>query len=327
MSDLRLAVTAGEPGGIGPDLICALAQYPHEARCVIFADMQMLKRRAGQLGQAVEFVEYQPQQQAPLGALEVVPFPLASPERVGHADPSLAPQVLQSIEAAGRACLEGSFDAVVTGPVQKSAFLDTGLAFFGHTEYLAAQAQSTPVMLLLTGDLRIALATTHLPLAAVPSALNQSSLTETLEILIEGLRARFGLSCPHIRVLGLNPHAGEGGHLGREELDIIAPVVASFRGRNCHIEGPVSADTAFVNRTGVDAYLAMYHDQGLPVLKTLGFGEAVNVTLGLPYVRTSVDHGTALALAGSGRADPSSLFAALDSAVEQVHAMRQVKAA
>ena len=177
-------------------------------------------------------------------------------------------------------------------------------------------------MLLVAESLRVALATTHLPLVEVSGAITQAGLTQTLETLIAGLRSRLGLACPKVRVLGLNPHAGEGGHFGREELDVIAPVVEAFRGQGHQVEGPVSADTAFVEREGVDAFLAMYHDQGLPVLKTLGFGRAVNVTLGLPYVRTSVDHGTALDLAGTGQADPGSLFEAVDSAIQQVRAVR-----
>ena len=211
--------------------------------------------------------------------------------------------------------------------MQKSALLDAGLPFRGHTEYLAEQAGCEPVMLLLAGSFRVALATTHLPLSAVPPAIRAPQLRRTLEILMEGLRIRFGIARPHVRVLGLNPHAGEGGHLGDEERQAIAPAIAALHARDCRIEGPVSADTAFVDREGVDAFLAMYHDQGLPVLKALGFGQAVNATLGLPYVRTSVDHGTALELAGSGQADPGSLFAAVECAVAQAHRARQAQAA
>ncbi len=327
MPELRVAVTAGEPGGIGPDLLVALAQHQAPARCVAFADPQLLLRRAEALGQPLRVADYRSDARPPAGALEVCAMPMPQRARTGRANPELAPYVLQCIEVAGRACLAGDFDALVTGPVQKSALLDAGLPFRGHTEYLADQAHCEPVMLLLAGSFRVALATTHLPLSAVPQAIRAPQLHRTLEILAEGLRLRFGIACPHIRVLGLNPHAGEGGHLGREESEAIAPAIVALHGRNCRIEGPVSADTAFVDREGVDAFLAMYHDQGLPVLKALGFGQAVNATLGLPYVRTSVDHGTALELAGSGRADPGSLFAAVECAVDQAQQALQAQAA
>ena len=320
--DPRVAVTAGEPGGIGPDLMLALAKRRNLARCVVFADPQLLRQRAEELGQSVRVVEYQPDAVPPPDALEVRTLCMPGRARAGIADARFAPYVLECITEAGVGCLGGAFDALVTGPVQKSALLAAGLPFRGHTEYLAEQAKSEPVMLLVAESLRVALATTHLPLVEVPGAITQGGLTQTLETLIAGLRSRLGLARPKVRVLGLNPHAGEGGHFGREELDVIAPVVEAFRGQGHQVEGPVSADTAFVEREGVDAFLAMYHDQGLPVLKTLGFGRAVNVTLGLPYVRTSVDHGTALDLAGTGQADPGSLFEAVDSAIQQVRAVR-----
>ena len=322
MSELRMAVTAGEPGGIGPDLLLALAQRENPSRCVVFADPDLLRQRAKELGQAVQIVEYRPDAPPPPDALEVHPIPMQGQARPGVAEARFAPYVLESITEAGQACLDGTFDALVTGPVQKSALLAAGLPFRGHTEYLAEQANSEPVMLLITGSLRVALVTTHLPLAEVPGAVTRERFIGTLEILIAGLQSRFGLAQPKIRVLGLNPHAGEGGHFGREEQEVIAPVVEAFCQRGHQMEGPVSADTAFVEREGIDAFLAMYHDQGLPVLKTLGFGRAVNVTLGLPYVRTSVDHGTALDLAGMGRADPGSLFEAIDCATQQVRAAR-----
>lgn len=323
MSELRVAVTAGEPGGIGPDLLLALAQRENPARCVVFADPDLLRQRAEEIGQAVQIVEYRPDAAPPPDALEVRPVPMQGQARLGVAEARFAPYVLESITEAGRGCLGGTFDALVTGPVQKSALLAAGLPFRGHTEYLAEQARSEPVMLLVAGSLRVALATTHLPLAEVPQAVTRERLTGILEILVSGLQSRFGLAQPKIRVLGLNPHAGEGGHFGREEQEVIAPAVEVFCQRGHQVEGPVSADTAFVDREGVDAFLAMYHDQGLPVLKTLGFGQAVNVTLGLPYVRASVDHGTALDLAGTGRADPGSLFEAVDCAVQQVRAIRR----
>ena len=322
MSELRVAVTAGEPGGIGPDLLLALAQRENPARCVVFADPDLLRQRAEKLGQAVQIVEYRPEAAPPPNALEVHPILMQGQARPGVAEARFAPYVLESITEAGQACLDGTFDALVTGPVQKSALLAAGLPFRGHTEYLAEQARSEPVMLLVAGSLRVALATTHLPLAEVPEAVTQERLAGILEILVAGLQSRFGLAQPKICVLGLNPHAGEGGHFGREEQEVIAPVVEAFCQRAHQVDGPVSADTAFVEREGIDAFLAMYHDQGLPVLKTLGFGRAVNVTLGLPYVRTSVDHGTALDLAGTGRADPGSLFEAIDCAAQQVRAVR-----
>lgn len=322
MPDLRVAVTAGEPGGIGPDLVLALAKRRNPARCIVFADPRLLRQRAEELGQSVEVVEYHPDAVPAPGALEVRAVPMPGPARAGVAEAKVAPYVLECIAEAGRGCLEGTFDALVTGPVQKSALLAAGLPFRGHTEYLAEQARSEPVMLLTAGSLRVALATTHLPLAEVPGAVTRERLVGVLEILVAGLRSRLGLAQPRIRVLGLNPHAGEGGHFGHEEQEIIAPAVEVLRQRGNQVEGPVSADTAFVDRKEVDAFLAMYHDQGLPVLKTLGFGRAVNVTLGLPYVRTSVDHGTALDLAGTGQADPGSMFEAIDSAVQQAHAAR-----
>ncbi len=339
MPELRLAVTAGEPGGIGPDLLLALAQRDNPARCVVFADPELLRQRAEALGQAVPVVEYRPDAAPPPGALEVRPIPMQGEARPGVAEARFAPYVLESITEAGRSCLDGTFDALVTGPVQKSTLLDAGLRFRGHTEYLAEQAsvspvlplntkvdggrvEISPVMLLVSGDLRVALATTHLPLSEVPAAVTRASLTRTLEVLCNGLQTRFGILEPRIRVLGLNPHAGEEGHFGHEEQEVIAPVIQERNEYWRPVEGPVSADTAFVNRDGVDAFLAMYHDQGLPVLKTLGFGHAVNVTLGLPYVRTSVDHGTALDLAGTGRADPGSLFEAVDCAAQQARMAR-----
>ena len=323
MPDLRVAVTAGEPGGIGPDLLLALAQRRNPAHCVVFADPHLLRQRAEELGQPVRIVEYRPGTEPVPNALEVHAISMQGRARAGVAEARFAPYVLECITEAGRGCLDGTFDALVTGPVQKSALLAAGLPFRGHTEYLAEQTNSKPVMLLLVGTLRVALVTTHLPLAEVPGAVTKERLAGALEILIAGLRSRFGLAHPKIRVLGLNPHAGEDGHFGREEQEIIAPAIEAFCRRGHRVEGPVSADTAFVDREGVDAFLAMYHDQGLPVLKTLGFGRAVNVTLGLPYVRTSVDHGTALDLAGTGRADPDSLFEAVDCAVQQVHAARR----
>jgi 4-hydroxythreonine-4-phosphate dehydrogenase len=236
----------------------------------------------------------------------------------GTLDVRNAPHVLATLTRAANGCLEGEFDAIVTAPVHKGVINDAGIPFTGHTEFFAARAHSDVVMLLVAPGLRVALATTHLALSAVPAAITAASLVRTLRILNDDLRHRFGIAAPRIAVLGLNPHAGEGGHLGREEIDIIAPALAALRAEGLQLDGPLSADTAFVpaKREQYDAYLAMFHDQGLPVLKALGFGDGVNVTLGLPFIRTSVDHGTALDLAGTGRADPASMMAAAGLAAQ-----------
>ena len=317
-----LAVTAGEPGGIGPDLMIRLAHDERARGCVVFADPGHLRARAGLLGVAVEIRELPADgwerqwEPSPEGVLAVVAAVTGEPAATpGVAQGLHARGVLACIDAASRACREGRVPALVTGPVEKRTLLDAGYAFRGHTEHLAAAAGCPVVMMLQASSLRVALATTHLPLRDVPAALSRESLDLVLEILVRELGGILGRP-PVIRVLGFNPHAGEGGHLGCEERDIIGPAVEEYRARSVPIEGPVSADTAFVEREGVDCFLAMYHDQGLPVLKTLGFGHAVNVTLGLPYVRTSVDHGTALEIAATGDADPGSLFAAIDCARE-----------
>jgi 4-hydroxythreonine-4-phosphate dehydrogenase len=245
--------------------------------------------------------------------------PLARPAVAGRPDPANANYVLALLDAAMEGCLAGQFAAMVTAPVQKSSINDAGIAFTGHTEYLAAKSSAPrPVMLLAAGTLRVALATTHLPLADVPRHVTRESLGATLDVLEQGLAAAFGLEHPRILVCGLNPHAGEGGHLGREEIEIIAPAILDARARGIAATGPVPADTAFTPAAlaATDAVLAMFHDQGLPVVKHAGFGHAVNLTLGLPFWRTSVDHGTALDLAGSGRADPGSLFEAIGLALQ-----------
>ena len=246
--------------------------------------------------------------------MPVLPASLTCAAVPGRPDPANARYVLATIDAAAEGCLAGRFSAMVTAPVQKSAINDAGIPFQGHTEYLAAKTGGAqPVMLLVAGTLRVALATTHLPLAEVPRRLTRESLEATLTVLERGLRASFGISAPRILVCGLNPHAGEGGHLGREEIEVIAPALDTLRANGLSIAGPLPADTAFTpaSLADADAVLAMYHDQGLPVIKHAGFGRAVNVTLGLAFHRTSVDHGTALDLAGTGRADPGSLFEAI----------------
>ncbi len=319
---LRLALSVGEPAGIGPDLAVIAAQRARAQELVAFADPDLLAARAHALGLPLALDDYDPHR-APVtgepGRLLIAPVALAAPAAAGRLDPANAPAVLAALDAAFDACASGACAALVTAPVHKGAINEAGTAFSGHTEYLAARAGgATPVMLLVAEDLRVALATTHLPLADVPQAITRERLTRVIEVLDAGLRRDFGIARPRILVLGLNPHAGEGGHLGREEIETIDPVLEAQRTNGLALEGPLPADTAFVpgRLAGADAVLAMYHDQGLPVLKHAGFGRAVNVTLGLPIVRTSVDHGTALELAGSGRADPGSLEAAIELAAD-----------
>lgn len=288
---------------------------------VCLADRELLAARARELRLAVELQPYRRGEpvSAAAGALTVLHEPLAVTARAGRLDASNARQVLRLIDRAVDGTLEREFAAVVTAPVQKSIINDAGIAFLGHTEYIAARTRAPlPVMLLTAGTLRVALATTHLPLRAVSAALGAERLTQILAILGHDLRRDFGISQPRIAVCGLNPHAGEGGYLGDEEQRIIAPAVARARAAGLAVSGPLPADTVFVPRhlAAYDVVLAMYHDQGLPVLKHAGFGHAVNVTLGLPIVRTSVDHGTALDLAGRGGADASSLEAAIELAAE-----------
>lgn len=318
----RIAITAGEPAGIGPDIALALAGQAHDAELVVVAAPELLRERAGLLGLDVQLREVDfrasPVAQVP-GRLLVDAVPLAAPVLPGRPDPANASYVLDTLQRAVQGCLAGRYSAMVTAPVQKSVINDAGIRFSGHTEFLA-EATATPrvVMMLACGSMRVALATTHMPLAAVPGAITPALLQEALTILHSDLREKFGLPEPRIAVLGLNPHAGEGGHMGREEIDTIIPALEALRAGGMHLLGPLPADTAFNRKVldRVDAIFAMYHDQGLPVLKYASFGHAVNITLGLPIVRTSVDHGTALDLAGSGTADTGSLVAALQLAIE-----------
>lgn len=312
-----LALTPGEPAGIGPDLVVTLASRPRDHDWVAIADPDLLSRRARLLGLSltVDSDLYRPARAA--GHLTVLPVPLAAPVTPGELSVDNVDYVLETLRQAADGCLDGRFRGMVTGPVQKSIINDAGRAFSGHTEFLCERAGvDDVVMLLAAGSLRVALATTHLPLRAVPDAVTGELLTRRLDILIDGLVQRFGIAAPRILVAGLNPHAGESGHLGREEIDVILPVCEAARRAGHAVRGPLPADTLFTPELleHADAVLAMYHDQGLPVLKHAGFGEAVNVTLGLPFVRTSVDHGTALDLAGSGRARAGSLQAALNLA-------------
>jgi 4-hydroxythreonine-4-phosphate dehydrogenase len=323
----RIALTPGEPAGVGPDLVVRLAQRPPAVELVAVSDPDLLAQRAQALGLPLALRPFDasaPARPARPGELTVLAVRLAGPVVPGRLDARNAGHVLETLRRAVAGCLDGRFDALVTGPVHKGVINDAGMAFSGHTEFLAELAGGDPVMLLACPGLRVALATTHLPLAAVPQAITAGRLERVLRVLHRDLAARFGIAAPRILVCGLNPHAGEGGHLGREEIEVIAPVLARLRAEGMRLDGPVPADTAFVpaRLAQADAVLAMYHDQGLPVLKHLGFGRAVNVTLGLPLIRTSVDHGTALDLAGTARADLGSLEAALATALAMVEASR-----
>ena len=311
-----LAVTSGEPAGVGPELCAHLAGRDWPVRTVVLGDIGLIGERAA--GRAA-VVSFDPARAAaPANALEVLHVPLAVPARAGALDAANAPYVLALLDRALAGCRSGEFAGMVTAPVHKGVINDAGVAFSGHTEYLAEHT-GTPlmVMMLVGGGLRVALATTHLPLAAVAAAITRALLEATLRILHGDLVRHFGLTAPRILVAGLNPHAGEGGHMGREEIEVITPVLEKLRGEGMLLAGPLPADTLFVPHTLAqgDAVLAMYHDQGLPVLKHASFGGGVNVTLGLPIIRTSVDHGTALDLAGTGTADPGSLFAAVELAI------------
>ncbi|HEY1076964.1 MAG TPA: 4-hydroxythreonine-4-phosphate dehydrogenase PdxA [Fontimonas sp.] len=318
----RIAITPGEPAGIGPDLVCMLAQQACGAELVAVCDPDLLRQRAQQLGLPLKLLPLDtaaaPQAQA-AGTLRVLPVALATKAAAGVLDPANAAYVLETLRQAARLCRDGGAQAMVTGPVQKSVINDAGIAFTGHTEFLAeCCAAPLPVMMLVGGGLRVALATTHLPLRAVADAVTAPLLEQVLRILVQDLRRQFGIAAPRVLVCGLNPHAGESGHLGREEIEVIVPTLERLRAEGLQLSGPLPADTLFTPKhlEQADAVLAMFHDQGLPVLKYAGFGSAVNVTLGLPIIRTSVDHGTALDLAGSGRADSGSLKAALQLAIQ-----------
>jgi 4-hydroxythreonine-4-phosphate dehydrogenase len=316
-----IVVSSGEPAGIGPDISLALASRPFDARLAVLGDLSLLESRARLLGHAVELHaclgpgDVRPHEP---GRLAVLPVPLAVPAEPGKLDTRNAGYVLALLEHGTELCVAGAARALVTAPVQKSVITESGTPFSGHTELLAELTGAPqPVMLLAGKTLRVALATTHLPLRAVAGALGRAKLESLIRIVHGDLERRFRIARPRILVLGLNPHAGESGTLGTEELSIIEPAVRTLAAEGLDVVGPVSADTAFTPESlaRCDVVVAMYHDQGLPVLKALSFGEIVNVTLGLPIVRTSVDHGTALALAGTGRAKPDSLFAAVELAL------------
>jgi 4-hydroxythreonine-4-phosphate dehydrogenase len=322
MPPLRLILTCGEPAGIGPDLCIDVAGRAWPCDLVVAGDMQVLQARAQQLGRSLTVLPYSCNDQSArhhAGTLRVLHVPVATAVRAGQLDRANARHVLALLDRAIDGCMAGEFAALVTGPVQKSVINDAGVAFSGHTEYLAERTGGAhPVMMLTNGSLRVALATTHLPLRNVSDAITGDLLQRVLRIVDGDLRSRFAIAAPRILVCGLNPHAGESGHLGREEIDVIAPALDALRQAGMQLIGPAPADTAFTAQMlqQADAVLAMYHDQGLPVIKYAGFESAVNVTLGLPLIRTSVDHGTALALAGTGRADSGSLAAAIDLALQ-----------
>jgi len=317
----RLVIPSGEPAGIGPDIAVAAALRDWPCELVFAGDPGLFSGRARELGISLEVSEWRAGGEARphrAGRMAVAPAKLARPVQAGRPDAGNARYVLAMLDAAVDGCVAGRYRAMVTAPVQKSVINDAGVPFTGHTEYLAARSGAPhPVTLLVAGTLRVALATVHLPLAEVPRRLTRDSLEATVAVVDRDLKSAFGLAAPRILVCGLNPHAGEGGHLGREEIDVIGPAVAALRSRGIDASGPVPADTAFTpaSLARADVVVAMYHDQGLPVIKHAGFGRAVNVTLGLPFRRTSVDHGTALDLAATGRADPGSLFEAIDVAL------------
>jgi len=315
----RIAITAGEPAGIGPDLCIAVAQQRFTAELVIIADPQLLQQRAALLQQSLDLPIYRSGTAARAGQVSVAPVRLRTPVHAGKLDSANAAYVLETLDCAIRGCNDNSFQAMVTAPVHKGIMNDAGIAFTGHTEYLAEKTGAgTVVMMLAAPGLRVALATTHLPLAQVPTAITRDHLEAVLRCLHAELRNKFSIADPRILVAGLNPHAGEGGHLGREEIDVIEPVLATLREQGLRLSGPLPADTLFTPPclAQADAVLAMYHDQGLPVLKHIGFGRSVNITLGLPIVRTSVDHGTALEKAATGAANAGSLVAAIQAAIE-----------
>lgn len=324
-----LAITPGEPAGIGPDLVLQVAAQDSKPNYVAVASTELLRERARALGVNIELIPFsQPPEILPHHSayLRVLDVPLTHSAQPGELDPRNSQYVLNTLERATQGCLSEEFDALVTAPVHKGVINDAGIPFSGHTEFLAKLCGDVlPVMMLAADTLRVALATTHLPLQDVSSAITRDSLERVLRILKSDLEQKFGISRPKILVCGLNPHAGEGGHLGSEEITTIEPVLTQLRNEGFDLVGPLPADTLFtpMNLKDADAVLAMYHDQGLPVLKYVGFGNAVNITLGLPIIRTSVDHGTALELAGTGRASTGSLEAAIRCAQDMMAAKQK----
>ncbi|WP_394700454.1 4-hydroxythreonine-4-phosphate dehydrogenase PdxA [Thiomicrorhabdus sp.] len=321
----RLVITSGEPAGIGPDLVIMLAQQDWPVELVILGNKALLQSRANCLKLPIELLDYQaeqPPQPSRKGQILVADLPLNADVVEGRLDPHNADYVLRMLKRAIQGCMSSEFAGMVTGPIHKGVINESGIPFSGHTELLAEESgTSRVVMMLATPGLRVALATTHLPLREVADAIQPQLLREILGITDQALREQFGIKQPHILVAGLNPHAGESGHMGREEIEIIEPVMQELSD-SMNLSGPLPADTLFTPKylQQADAVLAMYHDQGLPVLKHMGFGNAVNITLGLPFVRTSVDHGTALDLAGTGKADPQSFRYAIEVALQMIGA-------
>lgn len=321
---LRLLITPGEPAGIGPDITVKLAQEAWDVEIIAIADPALLMERANQLGLPLVCVpcdlQSPPTAHQP-GQLKVLPISLHQPVTPGTLSTANAGYVLQTLNTAAELCLSNQADAIVTGPVHKGVMNEAGIPFSGHTEYFAEVCHvPQTIMLFVVEQLKVALMTTHLPLSAVPSAITQTKITSTLQLLNDELKTKFHVAAPRILVCGLNPHAGENGHLGREEIDVIRPAIETLRQQGLLIEGPLPADTVFTPpfMARAEVIVGMYHDQVLPVVKTLGFGNAVNVTLGLPFIRTSVDHGTALDVAGTGQADAGSLSVAMKLAVEMM---------
>jgi 4-hydroxythreonine-4-phosphate dehydrogenase len=323
----RIALTSGEPAGIGPDLCIQLAQLKQSCQLVVIADPELIKQRARQLQLDIVIEHFDPDKAAQAnkaGSIMVSPVALPSQAYSGQLNVAHSAYVIETLRLATQGCIDGVFDAMVTAPVNKAVINDAGICFSGHTEYIAEITGGHPVMMLATPGLRVALVTTHLPLSEVSAAITRERLSRVISILDKDLRERFGLENPAILVCGLNPHAGEEGHLGREEIETIKPVLAALSRQGVNLQGPLPADTLFTPKylSTADAVLAMYHDQGLPVLKHMGFGEAVNITLGLPVIRTSVDHGTALDLAGTGKANLGSLKFAIKTAQQMVASNR-----
>ena len=318
----RIAITTGEPAGIGPELCAALDASQFDAELVLIGDPQLMHERGAQTRHVAQLSPFDPSASAQAGRRCLSPVSLNTPSQAGQLNPDNAAYVLQTLDVAIEGCLDKTFQAMVTAPVHKAVINDAGIPFTGHTEYLAEKTGSAQVVMMLAAPgLRVALATTHLPLSAVPAAITRESLEAVIRCLYRDLQSRFHINAPRVLVAGLNPHAGESGHLGHEDDSIIRPVIEQLSNEGMNLTGPLPADTLFTPPWLVqaDAVLSMYHDQGLPVLKYMGFGQAVNITLGLPLIRTSVDHGTALEIAGNHRADPGSLIAAIQCAIDMVN--------
>ena len=319
----RIALTPGEPAGIGPDLCVLAARKDFPCELIVFGDQNLLADRAKQLDVVLDFdpVDFDtPPSAHRANVLKIVSIPLHTNTVLGKPNTEDVPYILNTIDQAVRACMTGCVDALVTGPIHKGIINSVGIPFTGHTEYIAGITGGDPVMMLTAPGLRVALITIHLPLSDVSRTITSKRIKTVLRTVNQDLQFRFGIAHPRILVCGLNPHAGEGGYIGREEIDVIVPTLSSLSKEGLRLQGPLPADTLFTPKylDQADVVVAMYHDQGLPVLKYMGFGQAVNITLGLPIIRTSVDHGTALNIAGSGRADTGSLIAAIHAAIEMV---------